>query len=96
MIKRQVDRVKTKVLDQAHVVFGYDRRKNQGKTKRQFLESMFLEQAVSQDRELVMTLFTQVLRRLHDLHKSCGYEAVLDMLFEEGGKPKTPSLPSQP
>ena len=86
MIKRQVDKLKKHIQGQARAIFKIERRKNS--PKRTFLESMFREQVVTKDREVAMTLYTQVLRRLNvlmlnDKKNELGIEEIIDMIKDE-------------
>ena len=85
MIRKQIENVKAKLHKQVRAVFG-DRRKNT--QKRTFLESMFMEQTVTKDREIAMTLYTQVLRRLNELmlndkDRDMGLQGIIDMIKDE-------------
>mgnify|MGYP001596236388 CR=1 FL=1 len=81
MLKRPFENLKSHFKKQARTIFRSERRR--AVTKRQFLESMFREQDITQDRELAMTIMTHTIRRLYQLHKDCGMEELMKVLQNE-------------
>lgn len=81
MIKKQIDRVRKKIQIQVHAVFGVERRKNG--TKRRLLEDIFREQTITKDREIAMTITTLVIAKLRELRRSCGDDALWDILRDD-------------
>jgi len=73
MLKKQIERVRGKIKEQANAVFGKERRKD--RAKRDFLNEVY-----STYRENEMTIVTHTLAKLRSLWKSCGKEAVWDII----------------
>lgn len=74
-IKRQIRRVHEKIIHQANVVFGSESRKYH--LKRDFLDSLVSE---GEDREKIMEGATRALSRLREIYRSCGAEAVREII----------------
>lgn len=78
MIKKQIERVKNKVILQFHTVIGIERRKNSN--KRNFINSLTTDGCSEEQRFQEMIVITRTVVALRELWSACGNEAVYDIL----------------
>ena len=78
-IRKQIEKIHKKVALQKKVLFGVDRRKN--RSKRDFFDSVYQGNEKINSEE-AMILITKTCIRLREVWKSCGSEAVWDILSD--------------
>ncbi len=83
MLKKQLIRVKQKIVKQTTLVLGIERSTNHA--KRQFLESIYQEQTTNIPREEAMILITNTCIRLREVWKACGSKEVWEII-DDGGE----------
>ena len=86
MIRRQVERVRQKILRQSQIVFGKKERRTRS-TKRQFIDSIIDGQEATKDREVAALIVTYTISRLKELYYVLGEDEVYNVIFEKEIKP---------